>query len=97
MRLTTVALTFFSVLFYDDSAGGYILTNIRITFPRNASNDCGVEFCFARALLAATLTFFEFCFAMALLVVTYYSAEIRTTRPESRSIGFGADATFSAL
>ena len=43
MRLTTVALACFWILFCDGSAGDHILTNIRMTFPRNASNNCGVD------------------------------------------------------
>ena len=43
MRLTTVALTFFWVLSCDGSAGGHVLTTIRMAFPRNASNNRGVD------------------------------------------------------
>ena len=43
MRLTPVALTFFWVLFCVGFADGHILTTIRMTFPRSASNSCGVD------------------------------------------------------
>ena len=41
---TAVAFTFFEVLFCDGSAGGHILTTIRMTFPRNACSNYGVDF-----------------------------------------------------
>ena len=43
MNLTIAAFVFFSNLFCDGYGGGHISTNIRMTFPRNAFNICGVD------------------------------------------------------
>jgi len=78
MRLTTAALTCFRVLFCDGFAGDHTLTHIRMTFPRNAFNDCGVDgflsfvlrwLClFVWSLVCLCVLFFFLCYFFSFFV-----------------------------